>query len=62
MFSAEREKVKFVKLVDPNKKNVEDWMGEVEEMMMLSVRAALLFSAEDYHSRKRIEWVLAHPG
>ena len=33
MFSAEREKVDFVGLVDPVKKNVEDWMGEVEAMM-----------------------------
>ncbi len=48
MFSAEKEKVKFVTKVDPVKKNVEDWMGEVEDMMKMSVRAALLFSIEDY--------------
>lgn len=30
MMSAEKEKVKFVKHVDPNKKNVEDWMGDLE--------------------------------
>lgn len=29
MFSAEKERVNFVKVLDPNKKNVEDWMGEV---------------------------------
>jgi dynein heavy chain len=29
MFSAEKEEVQFVKHVDPNKKNVEDWMGEL---------------------------------
>ena len=28
MNSAEREKVKFAKQVDPNNKKVEDWMGE----------------------------------
>ena len=33
MFSAEGERVGFYKVVDPNKKNVEDWMGEVEDMM-----------------------------
>jgi dynein heavy chain len=33
MFSAEKERVSFFKVVDPNNKNVEDWMGEVEEMM-----------------------------
>jgi len=38
MFSAENEKVDFVKHVDPNHKNVEDWMGEVETMMCKSVR------------------------
>ena len=31
MFSAEKEKVNFVKFVDPNKKNVEEWMNEVED-------------------------------
>jgi len=41
MFSAEREKVNFVSHVDPVKKNVEDWMGEVETMMQLSIRFAL---------------------
>ncbi len=44
MFSAEKERVGFFKFVDPNKKNVEDWMNEVENMMRLSVRAALLNS------------------
>jgi dynein heavy chain len=38
MFSAEKERVAFFKVVDPNKKNVEDWMNEVEGMMRLSVR------------------------
>lgn len=62
MFSAEKEKVDFVELVDPNKKNVEDWMGEVEEMMCKSVRAALFNSVQDYVKRHRSEWVLCHPG
>ncbi len=29
MLSAEKEEIGFVKHVDPNKKNVEDWMGEL---------------------------------
>ena len=29
MKSAEKEEVSFVKHVDPVKKNVEDWMGEL---------------------------------
>ncbi len=31
MFSAEKEEVKFVKIIDPVHKNVEDWMNEVED-------------------------------
>ena len=42
MKSAEHEEVKFVKHVDPVKKNVEDWMGELENMMRVSVRQALI--------------------
>lgn len=30
MMSAEKEKIDFVSLIDPVKKNVEDWMGELE--------------------------------
>lgn len=48
MFSAEKEKVPFAKIVDPNKKNVEDWMNEVENMMRMSVRQALMISIENY--------------
>lgn len=33
MLSAEKEKVQFINLLDPNNKNVEDWMGELEDMM-----------------------------
>ncbi len=29
MFSAEKEKVDFLDYVNPNEKNVEDWMNEV---------------------------------
>lgn len=42
MKSAEKEVVQFVKQVDPNKKNVEDWMGQLENMMRLSVRDAMM--------------------
>ena len=41
MYSAEGEKVNFVHSIDPINKNVEDWMGEVEDMMRKSVRQAL---------------------
>lgn len=62
MFSAEKEKVDFVKFVDPVKKNVEDWMGEVEHMMCESVREALHNSVKDYAVRVRTDWVRSHPG
>jgi dynein heavy chain len=42
MFSAEKEKVIFKTIVDPIGKNVEDWMGEVEDMMKQSVRKDLI--------------------
>lgn len=62
MFSAEHEKIPFVKFVDPNRKNVEEWMGEVEEMMKSSVRHALLQSIQNYTQMKRTYWVINHPG
>lgn len=62
MFSGEGEEVKFVKPVDPNKKNVEDWMGELENMMKKSVRNVLLRSVANYVEVPRKEWVLNHPG
>jgi dynein heavy chain len=62
MFSAEKERVDFVKVLDPNGKNVEDWMNEVEEMMCLSVRHSLMNSITDYPQQKRTEWTKRHPG
>ena len=62
MFSAEQEKIGFVKIVDPNNKNVEDWMTEVEDQMKKSVRAALLHAVQDYKLQERIRWVTLHPG
>jgi dynein heavy chain len=62
MMSGEGEKVDFLLKVDPKDRNVEFWMGDVEKMMITSVRHALLKSIEDYPTRPRIEWVLAHPG
>lgn len=39
--------------MDPNKKNVEDWMGELEGMMRQSVRQAMINAVEDFPKRKR---------
>ena len=38
MYSAENENIQFVSSINPNNKNVEEWMGEVENMMKSSVR------------------------
>lgn len=48
MYSGEKEKIKFVEIVDPREKGVEFWMGEVEGMMVKSVRWVLLNSINDY--------------
>ena len=62
MKSAENEEVDFVKHVDPNKKNVEDWMGELENMMRLSVRQAMLSAIENFPNQKRAVWAVSNPG
>lgn len=62
MYSAENEKIYFVEIVDPIRKNVEDWMTEIEEMMKTSVRYELLKSINEYTVMDRTEWVLSHPG
>jgi len=62
MYSGEGERVKFVKNIDPNNKNVEFWMGELEEMMKSSVRKVLLDSVYDYTQTQRTTWVISHPG
>jgi dynein heavy chain len=62
MFSEEGEKVNFIKMLDPLNKNVEDWMGELEDMMKKSVRAAFLKAVTDYPTPSRTEWTKNHPG
>lgn len=62
MFSAEKERVPFTKPLDPNNKNVEDWMGELEDMMKASVRNEIYISIKDYPKPNRCEWVLNHIG
>jgi len=62
MYSAEKEQVQFVKHVDPVKKNVEDWMGELESMMCQSIRQSMINAVEDYPKRERTEWCVSHAG
>ncbi len=60
MVSQEKEVVPFTTMVDPNHKNVEDWMMEVEHMMKASVRDAMLEAILDYTRIGRIEWMQKH--
>ena len=62
MFSAEKERIGFIRVINPVSKSVEDWMNEVEEDMKDSVREVLLNCVEDYNNVHRKNWVLAHPG
>ena len=48
MMSVEGEKINFVKKVDPQGRNVEYWMGDVEKQMITSVRAAFEQGYADY--------------
>lgn len=37
-------------------------MGELEAMMRMSVRQAMISAIEDYPKRKRAEWAVSHCG
>ena len=41
MMSIEKEKIDFIKYVDPNMKQVEDWMNEVEIAMTSTMKERL---------------------
>jgi dynein heavy chain, axonemal len=62
MISGEKEKVNFVKKVDPRDRNVEYWMGDVEKMMTVSIRHVLEASILDYLEKPRTTWVRQHAG
>jgi len=48
MYSAEKEKVDFVKNIEPVGKSVEHWMTDLENMMKISVRHELDKSITTY--------------
>ena len=58
MFSVEKEKVNFVNKIDPNMKQVEDWMGDVEKEMKKAVKNELKQSIESYTKMDRNQWIL----
>ena len=62
MFSGEKEFIKMSATLDPKDKKVEDWMGEVEIMMFMTIREVLKYSIDDYLELIRPEWIKKHPG
>ena len=62
MMSVEGEKINFVKKVDPQGRNVEYWMGDVEKQMITSVRAVFEQGFQDYLSQERNDWIITHAG
>ena len=61
MTSAEDETVNFSEIIFP-RGNVEDWLTDVERVMMASVREFLRISIEAYPEIPRTDWVLKWPG
>ena len=61
MISGEGEHVEFSEELYPAG-NVEDWLGEVERVMLESVRAQCDKAVVDYAQSARTEWVLRWPG
>lgn len=57
MYSGEKEFIPLSATLDPKDKKVEDWMGEVENMMFMTVREVLLYSINDYTERSRTDWI-----
>lgn len=41
--------------------NVEDWLGKVEDMMVVSLRKALKNALMKHEASSRLQWVLEHP-
>ena len=62
MVSREKEKMPLFEPIDPNGKQVEFWMVELEDMMKMSVRATLKDSIADYLVQKRPDWMQRWPG
>ena len=61
MTSAEGETVKFSEILYP-RGNVENWLTDVDRVMMASVREFLKISIAAYPDMERTDWVLKWPG
>ena len=57
MMSPEGEKVPFVTPVDPKNKNIETWMVEVKDAMLMAIRDNMRKAIIDYPTCARTEWM-----
>jgi dynein heavy chain len=62
MISREKEKIPMTEEVDPNGKNVEDWMTELQQMMKVTIRDVVKQSIDDYVVTPRTDWMQRWPG
>ena len=61
MYSVEGELVQFVRVIDPiaSKGQVEDWLVQVEDVMLKSVRDRIEKAHHDYTKTPREKWVIS---
>ena len=64
MMSSEKEKVPFSKIIDPvaAKGQVEQWLVQVEEVMLSSTKDFHERALQDYNKKDRNKWVVAWQG
>jgi len=64
MYSSEGEHVPFTRVINPSasKGNVEDWLRQVEEVMLKSVKEIIEKSLQDYTKKDREKWVTSWQG
>ena len=64
MYSSEDEHVPFTKIIDPiaARGQVEVWLLEVEEQMLMSIKDIIEKSLKDYVKKERSKWVLGWQG
>lgn len=64
MISGEGELVPFTRIIDPvaSKGNVEDWLKQVEDVMLKSVKEVIEKALTDYMKKDRDKWVVSWQG
>lgn len=64
MISGEGENVPFTRIIDPvaSKGNVEDWLKQVEDVMLKSVKEVIEKALTDYMKKDRDKWVVSWQG